>query len=135
MTGVCSELDEWKSSNDVAEIHNEPELPEIREPLTNEIHDQKTVFLENIDVLSAEHKFEEALEALDAEERNCAELKGSGNNSSDEVSSYKSGFLERKAVLEDQLIAVAEQPSVSFPELKKALDGLIKLGKGPVAHQ
>ncbi|KAJ1397144.1 Cullin repeat-like-containing domain superfamily [Sesbania bispinosa] len=133
MTGVCHELDEWNhSSDDVAEIQDEPEL---LEPLSNERNDPKTVFLENIDVLVAEHKFEEALEALDAEERNCAESKGSGNNSSDEVSSYKSAFLERKAVLEDQLIGIAEQPSVSFPELKKALNGLIKLGKGPVAHQ
>lgn len=136
MTGVCHELDEWnQSSNDVGETHDEPELPELLEPLPNERNDQKTLFLENIDVLLAEHKFKEALEALDAEERNSVELKGSGNNSSDEVSSYKSAFLERKAVLEDQLIGVAEQPSISFPELKKALNGLIKLGKGPIAHQ
>lgn len=133
MTGVCRELDEWnQSSNDVDEIEHEPEL---LEPLSNDRNDQKTLFFENIDVLLAEHKFEEALEALDAEERNSAELKGSGNTSSDEGSSYKSALMERKAVLEDQLIGIAEQPSVSFPELKKALDGLIKLGKGPVAHQ
>lgn len=43
--------------------------------------------------------------------------------------------MERKAVLEDRLIGIVEQPSVSFPELKKSLDGLIKLGKGPIAHQ
>lgn len=135
MTGVCHELDEWnQSSNDVSEIQHEPEISEL-EPLPNEINDKKTIFLENFDVLVAEHKFEEALEALDAEERNSAVLKGSGNNSSDEVSSYKSAFLERKAVLEDQLVGIAEQPSVSYPELKKALNGLIKLGKGPLAHQ
>ncbi|CAK8577373.1 unnamed protein product [Lathyrus sativus] len=133
MTGVCHELDKWnQSSKDVDEIQDEPEL---LEPLFNEGNDQKTLFLEKIDVLLAEHKFEEALEALDAEEKNFAELKVSGNNSSDEGSSYKSALMERKAVLEDQLIGIAEQPSVSFPELKKALDGLIKLGKGPVAHQ
>ena len=80
-------------------------------------------------------KFEEALEALDAEEINSAELKGSGNNSSDDVSLYKSSLLERKAMLEDQLVGIAEQPSVSFPELKTALNGLTKLGKGPLAHQ
>ncbi|GAU47292.1 hypothetical protein TSUD_94810 [Trifolium subterraneum] len=136
MTGVCHELDKWnQSSNDVDEIQHEPELPELLEPLSNGKNDQKTLLLENIDVLLAEHKFEEALEALDAVERNSEELKVSGNNSSDEGSSYKSAFMERKAVLEDQLIGIAEQPSVSFPELKKAIDGLIKLGKGPVAHQ
>ncbi|RDX62147.1 Exocyst complex component EXO84C [Mucuna pruriens] len=136
MTGVCRELEEWnQSSNDVAEIQHEPELPELLEPLPNERNDQKILFLENIDVLLAEHKFEEALEALDAEEKNSAELKGSGNNSSDDVSSYKSALLERKAMLEEQLVEITEQPSVSFPELKTALNGLIKLGKGPRAHQ
>lgn len=136
MTGVCRELEEWKqSSNDVAEIQHEPELPELLEPLPYDRNDQKTLFLENIDVLVAEHKFEEALEALDAEEKNSAELKGSGSNSSDDVSSYKSALLERKAMLEEQLIEITEQPSVSFPELKTALNGLIKLGKGPLAHQ
>lgn len=132
MTGVCHELDKWNQSSNDDEIQHEHEL---LEPLSNERSDQKTLFLENIDVLLAEHKFEEALEALDAEEKNSAELKVSGNNSSDEGSSYKSALIERKAVLEDQLVGIAEQPSVSFPELKKALDGLIKLGKGPVAHQ
>ncbi|XP_061354730.1 exocyst complex component EXO84C [Gastrolobium bilobum] len=135
MTGVCHELEEWNQlNNDDDEIQHEPELSELLEPLPNERTNQKTIFLENIDVLVAEHKFEEALEALDAEERNSAELKGSGNNSSDEFSSYKSAFLERKAVLEDQLVGIAEQPSISFPELKKALNGLIKLGKGAQAH-
>ncbi|QCD82867.1 Exocyst component Exo84 [Vigna unguiculata] len=135
MTGVCSELEEWnQSSNNVTEIQHEPELPELLEPLPNERDDQKILFLENIDVLVAEHKFEEALEALEAEEKNSGELKGSGNNSSDDVSSYKSALSERKAMLEHQLVEIAEQPSISFPELKKALNGLIKLGKGPRAH-
>ncbi|KAK7368284.1 hypothetical protein VNO80_10309 [Phaseolus coccineus] len=136
MTGVCSELEEWnQSSNDVTQVQHEPELPQFLEPLLNDRNDQKILFLENMDVLVAEHKFEEALEALDAEEKNYGELKGSGNNSSDDVSSYKSALSERKAMLEHQLVGIAEQPSISFPELKKALKGLIKLGKGPQAQQ
>ncbi|KAE9613658.1 hypothetical protein Lal_00016108 [Lupinus albus] len=135
MTGVCHELEEWNQSNkDVTEIELEPELSELLEPLSNEINDKKTIFLENIDVLVSEHKFEQALEALDAEERNYDVLKGTRNISSDELSSYEF-LLERKAVLEDQLAGIAEQPSVSYPELKKALNGLMKLGKGPRAHQ
>ncbi|CAL0313606.1 unnamed protein product [Lupinus luteus] len=136
MTSVCHELEEWNQSNKVVtEIEHEPEISELLEPLSNEMNDKKTIFLEDIDVLVAEHKFEEALEALDAEERNSDLLKCTGNNSSDEVSTYKSAFLERKAVLEDQLVGIAEQPSVCYPELKKALHGLMKLGKGPRAHQ
>ncbi|OIV93320.1 hypothetical protein TanjilG_23092 [Lupinus angustifolius] len=136
MTGVCQELEEWNKSNKVVtEIEHEPEISKLLEPLSNEINDKKAMFLEDIDVLVAEHKFEEALEALDAEERNSNVFKCTGNNSSDEVSTYKSAFLERKAVLEGQLVGIAEQPSVSYPELKKALHGLMKLGKGPRAHQ
>lgn len=135
MTGVCRELEDWnQSSNDVDQTQHEPEICELPEPLTNEGDDQKTIFLENIDVLLAEHKLEEALEALDAEERNSSELKGLGN-SSDEESSYKLAFLKRKEMLEDQLVAIAEQPSISLHELKKVLSALIKLGKGPLAHQ
>ncbi|KAI4296960.1 hypothetical protein L6164_036875 [Bauhinia variegata] len=136
MTGVCSELEDWnRSSTEVDEIQHEPEICELQDPLTNKINDQKTIFLENIDILLAEHKFEEAVEALDAEERNSAELRGSANASSDEGSIYKSAFLERKAKLEEQVVEITEQPSVSLSELKKALSGLIKLGKGPTAHQ
>jgi hypothetical protein len=91
--------------------------------------------LENIDVLLAEHKVEEAVEALEAEEKNCPELKGPGDTSSMELSSYRSAFLKRKSMLEDQLIEITEQPLVSILELKKALSALIKLGKGPLAHQ
>ncbi|KAJ0080997.1 hypothetical protein Patl1_11825 [Pistacia atlantica] len=100
-----------------------------------EIDDHKMIFLDKFDVLLAEHKVEEALEVLDAEERNYPELKGSAEASSAEASSFKTAFLKRKAVLEDQLVKITEQPSIGILELKKALSGLIKLGKGPLAHQ
>ncbi|KAI3856873.1 hypothetical protein MKX03_036179 [Papaver bracteatum] len=38
-------------------------------------------------------------------------------------------------MLEDQLIEIAEQPSLGVKELKLALSGLLKLGKGSSAHQ
>ncbi|XVF40044.1 hypothetical protein PTKIN_Ptkin01aG0080900 [Pterospermum kingtungense] len=135
MTGVCRELEEWNREN---ADNNDPvpnaEVDEVQNPLPNEMDNHKKTFLEKVDILLAEHKVEEALEALEAEERNYPELKGSGDSST-EVSSYKSSFLERKAMLEDQLSEIAEQPAVSANELKKALSGLIKLGKGPSAHQ
>ncbi|PPS18557.1 hypothetical protein GOBAR_AA02019 [Gossypium barbadense] len=108
MTGVCRELEEWNQEN--ADTNDPPLDPK------------------KIDVLLAEHKVEEALEALEAEERNFS------GDSSTESSSYKSSFLERKAMLEDQLTEIAELPAVSANELKKALSGLIKLGKGPSAQ-
>lgn len=132
MTGVCHQLEEWNQST--TEVQPDPEIGELQDPLPIETDDQKIV-LEKIDVLLAEHKVEEALEALDSEERNSPELKSSGDTSSTEGSSYRSAFLKRKAVLEGQLVEVTGQPFVSFPELKKALSGLIKIGKGPLAHQ
>ncbi|KAB1222127.1 Exocyst complex component EXO84C [Morella rubra] len=136
MTGVCHELEEWKqSSGDNYEAQQEPEISELQDPLPSEIDDKKIIFLERIDVLLAEHKFEEALEALDVEERDSSDLKGSGDSSVGEVSEYKSAFSKRKAMVEDQLVQIIEQPSVGVLEMKKALSGLIKLGKGPLAHQ
>ena len=38
-------------------------------------------------------------------------------------------------MLEGQLVDIIEQPFLCFSESKKALPGLIKLGKGPLAHQ
>ncbi|KAG2688090.1 hypothetical protein I3760_09G077700 [Carya illinoinensis] len=135
MTGVCRELEEWKQSNgENHEAQQDPDISELQDPLASEKDDEKIIFLEKVDVLLAEHKVEEALEALNAEEKNSSELKGSGDNSVGEVSEYKSAFLKRKAMLEDQLVQIIEQPSVGGREMKKALSDLIKLGKGPLAH-
>ncbi|XP_039125509.1 uncharacterized protein LOC120261625 [Dioscorea cayenensis subsp. rotundata] len=51
--------------------------------------------------IDREHKVEEALLAFDAEEKRCAELNDSGENSSDEISAYKADFLKRKCMLVD----------------------------------
>lgn len=135
MTGVCRELEDWKQSNvDNQETQEDPEIPELQESLPSEMDDKKIIFLDKIDILLAEHKVDEALEALDAEERNSLELNSLGDTSLAEVSEYKSSFLERKARLEEQLVQIVEQPSVSVLEMKKALSSLIKLGKGPSAH-
>ncbi|TYI77871.1 hypothetical protein E1A91_D06G171600v1 [Gossypium mustelinum] len=125
MTGVCRELEESNQENaDTNDTPLDPKVDDVQE----EMDDPKKKFLEKIDVLLAEHKVEEALEALEAEEKNFS------GDSSTQSSSYKSSFLERKAMLEDQLTEIAELPAVSANELKKALSGLIKLGKGPSAQ-
>ncbi|XP_015880504.2 exocyst complex component EXO84C [Ziziphus jujuba] len=135
MTGVCRELEEWnQTTGDTHQVQQDPDNNELQDPLLNEVDDHNS-FLENIDILLAEHKVEEALEALDAEERNSPELKISEDTSSTVGSSYKCAFLRRKAALEEQLVGIAEQPYISVVELKKALLSLIRLGKGPLAHQ
>lgn len=136
MTGVCLQLDEWKKS-DFKEGEGEKELqsPDHVDPLPDETEESKMIVLENIDILLAEHRVEEVVEAIIAEERISADLKGSSEALSAEANSYRSVFLERKAMVEEQLIQIAKQPLVSMVELKKALLGLVKIGKGPLAHQ
>ncbi|XP_030548811.1 exocyst complex component EXO84C isoform X2 [Rhodamnia argentea] len=136
VTGVCSELEDWNKScsvNDVAEEN--PLVCEEQDSTPSVLCNERMILLDNIDVLLAEHKVEEAMEALVAEERKTPELKGSADNLSEEAHSYRLAFLERKATVEDQLVELAEQPLVNIDERRKALSFLIKLGKGPSAHQ
>ncbi|KAJ6889190.1 LOW QUALITY PROTEIN: exocyst complex component EXO84C-like [Populus alba x Populus x berolinensis] len=135
MTGVCRELEEYNSANgDIGDSQQDLQVDELQSSLPSDTDIRKEIFLENIDVLLAELNVEEAIEALEAEEKYCLELKGPGDTSSMEAS-YRSVFLKRKSLLEDQLIGITEQPLVGILELKKALSALIKLGKGPLAHQ
>lgn len=125
MTGVCSKMGEWnrvdRQIDDVAEV---------LDPLTSEVDDTKMIVLENIDIYLAEHQVEEAVDAIVTEERNFPELKASA-----ESNSYRAAFLQRKAAVEAQLVEIASQPLINKMELKKALSGLIAIGKGSVAHQ
>ncbi|KAG8385124.1 hypothetical protein BUALT_Bualt03G0009100 [Buddleja alternifolia] len=136
MGGVSRELEEWsQAGGDDLEAKDTSPTREIDDIFSTEVEDQRMQFLEHVDVLLAEHKIEEAIDAIDAEERNHPELKGSGDNSIDECSSFRSALTKRKATLENQLIEISQQPSVGISELKKVLSGLLKLGKGPLAHQ
>lgn len=136
ISGVCRELDELNQDNgETRETEEDTQLFAFQEPFVNELEDKKMMVLENIDVLLAERKIEEAVEALNAEESNFPELNGSEEPSSTKISSYTPAFLQRKAMLEDQLVEISEQPSVGTSEIKKAVSCLLKLGKGPLAHQ
>lgn len=133
LSGVCHELQEGIK----ADGHEDPlesQSCKFEDLFGKETNDPKRIFLEKIDTFLAEHKVYDALEALDVEERNSPELRSAGDISSD-VSSYKSAVLRRKAMLEDQLVAIADQHSIGHAELKKALCGLLKLGKGPLGQQ
>ncbi|XP_016460553.1 exocyst complex component EXO84C [Nicotiana tabacum] len=136
MNGVCRELDEWsRASGDVQEANESLQSSDYGDTLMNAMEDENVLFLENIDVLLAEHKIEEAIEAIDAKERSHPELKSSGDTSSTEPSLFKSALSKRKKMLENQLVEITERPSIGIVELKKALSGLLKLGKGSLAHQ
>ncbi|CAI9782227.1 unnamed protein product [Fraxinus pennsylvanica] len=135
MGGVCRELEEWSQiSGDIQEVQDSLQTCEINDIVYTGVENQRMQFLDHIDVLLAEHKIEEAIEAIDAEERSYPELKVSGEVSAADAS-FKSALLESKTMLENQLIEISQQPSVGILELKMVLSGLLKLGKGPLAHQ
>nr|CAD1840656.1 unnamed protein product [Ananas comosus var. bracteatus] len=130
MSGVCRELEMWnKSNSDELAVQSE-----LDNHLNGDMEDPKVTFLETVDILLAEHKTEEALLVLDAEEKSSPELKDLGDDSTAAVSAFKAAFLKRKAMLVEQLVMICEQPSFCLPELKKALSGLTKLGKGSLSH-
>ncbi|PKA55306.1 hypothetical protein AXF42_Ash003943 [Apostasia shenzhenica] len=136
ISGVCRELETWnKCGNDDLDAEKGFQLSEIDELLNNGVEDSKAAFLETVDVLLAEHKVEEVLVALDAEEKKNPDLKESGDSSCATGSSYKEDFMRRKEMLKDLLVIICEQPSVHIAEVKKALLGLVKLGKISLAHQ
>lgn len=136
MTGVARELEEWTHVNDdIQEAEHGPQILGLDDTFSTVEVDQRMAFLENIDVLLAEHKMDEVIEAIDAEERSHPELKISADTSNSEPSFYRTALLERKLMLENQLVDRTEQPSIGIGELKKALSGLLKLGKVPLAHQ
>lgn len=136
VSGVSQELEDWRrAGGDVLEADDNSDTLEIENIFSSEVEDQRVQFLEHVDVLLAEHKIEEAIDAIDVEERNHPELKGTGEKAVDESTSFKSALLNWKAMLENQLIEISQQPLVGILELKKVLSGLLKLGKGPLAHQ
>ncbi|KAK9666438.1 hypothetical protein RND81_14G185000 [Saponaria officinalis] len=132
VNGVFRELEECIKAED-HEDESESQLADLEDLSSIDSEDKNRIFLEKIDILVAECKFQEAMEALELEERSSSELR-SGTDASLDASSYKSAFLKRKANLESQLVKFAEQPSLGDAELKQALHGLLKLGKGPLGH-
>ncbi|KAK8970195.1 hypothetical protein KSP40_PGU009553 [Platanthera guangdongensis] len=136
MSGVCRELEIWtECQGEDHDGENDLELSEIDELLNYKMEDPRVNFLETVDIFLAEHKIEEVLLLLDAEEKNNPELTSLAENPSNKSISHKEAFLERKEMLKDLLVSICEQPSVHVADLKKALSGLVKLGKITVAHQ
>ncbi|KAK8938827.1 hypothetical protein KSP39_PZI011704 [Platanthera zijinensis] len=136
MSGVCRELEIWtECQGEDHDGENDLELSEIDELLNYKMEDPRVKFLETVDIFLAEHKIEEVLLLLDAEEKNNPELTSLAENPSNESISHKEAFLERKEMLKDLLVSICEQPSVHVADLRKALSGLVKLGKITVAHQ
>lgn len=104
-----------------------------REP--TEMENQLTSFVDNLDVLLAEWKVNESLDALDEGERRAKEASGRQELSPTAFLFLQGAIKERRQKLADLLAHVASQASTSGVELRLAVKALKKLGDGPQAHR
>lgn len=91
-------------------------------------------FPDLLDVLLAERRVDEALDALDEGERVAAEAKQLKMLDQALLMSLQTSIVERRQRLADQLAEAACQPSTRGGELRAAISALKRLGDGPRAH-
>lgn len=103
------------------------------DPSLSELENHANNLCDILDVLLVEHKVDEALAILDAEEGSLIKYQKEGYSSSSEFLLYQSVVTESKARLAKQFSEIGEQPAVPGSELRKALSGLLRLGDGPGA--
>ncbi|KAJ6827642.1 exocyst complex component EXO84B-like [Iris pallida] len=91
-------------------------------------------FPDTLDVLLAERRVDEALDALDEAERIAADAKGNKKLRPDDIMSLQTAITNRRQRLADQLAEAACQSSTHGVELRAAASALKRLGDGHRAH-
>ncbi|OMO55013.1 Vacuolar protein sorting-associated protein 51 [Corchorus olitorius] len=91
-------------------------------------------YLDNIEVLLAEKRVEEAMAALDEGEQLAKENKSKHTLSPDTLLKLKNALTVLRQRLVDQLAEATCQPFTRGAELRKAILAIKKLGDGPRAH-
>ncbi|XP_024992230.1 exocyst complex component EXO84A-like [Cynara cardunculus var. scolymus] len=105
---------------------------EGREPSEKEVW--LSQYTENLHILLAERRVDEALVALDEGERVAKEEKSAGSMTALMLSSLQATIIDQRQKLADQLAVSACQPSSSGIELRSAVETIKQLGDGPRAH-
>ncbi|XP_077219648.1 exocyst complex component EXO84B-like [Tasmannia lanceolata] len=105
---------------------------EDREP--SEVEKWAVEFPDILDVLLAERRVDEALDALDEGENVAFEAKERKTLSPGALLSLQTAITEHRQKLADQLAEAACQPSTRGVELRAAVSALKRLGDGPRAH-
>ncbi|THG22808.1 hypothetical protein TEA_025653 [Camellia sinensis var. sinensis] len=105
---------------------------EDREP--SKIEKWLAQFLENLEVLLAERRVDEALATLDEGERIAKEANQQQTLTPSTLLSLKTIITEQRQRLADRLAEAACQPSTRSVELRSAVQALKQLGDGPRAH-
>ncbi|KAJ8756349.1 hypothetical protein K2173_025161 [Erythroxylum novogranatense] len=101
---------------------------------SSELEKWSVEFPDLLDVLLAERRVDEALEALDEGEHLVSDAKEKKLLNPDVLTSLETSIMERRKKLGDQLAEAACQPSTRGSELRAAISALKKLGDGPRAH-
>ncbi|CAN6573818.1 unnamed protein product [Malus baccata var. baccata] len=107
-------------------------ISEYRDP--TDLEKWLVEFPDLLDVLLAERRVDEALDALDEGERVAAEAKQLKTLDQALLMSLQTSIVERRQKLADQLAEAACQPSTRGGELRAAISALKRLGDGPRAH-
>ncbi|XP_047092836.1 exocyst complex component EXO84B-like [Lolium rigidum] len=100
----------------------------------SEVQNWYTDFPDRLDVLLAERRVDEALDALDEAEQIAADAKQKQTLSTAEILALKRAISDNRQKLSDQLAEAACQSSTCGIELRAAASALKRLGDGPRAH-
>ncbi|KAG2534481.1 hypothetical protein PVAP13_9NG066721 [Panicum virgatum] len=112
----------------------EQDISTVEDQEPSEIWKWYTDFPDMLDVLLAERRVDEALDALDEAEQIAADAKQKGTLSMADILALKRAISENRQKLADQLAEAACQSSTCGVELRAAASALKRLGDGPRAH-
>jgi len=112
----------------------EQDISSVEDQEPSEIWKWSTDFPDMLDVLLAERRVDEALDALDEAEQIAADAKKKGTLSTADILALKRAISENRQKLADQLAEAACQSSTCGVELRAAASALKRLGDGPRAH-
>ncbi|VFQ65546.1 unnamed protein product [Cuscuta campestris] len=111
---------------------NDTSNDKTREP--SDLERWLTEFPDNLDVLLAERRVDEALSSLEKGEQIACEAKEKTTLSPRVLLFLQTAITERRKKLADQLADIASQTSTRGTELRAAISALKRLGDGPRAH-
>ncbi|RCV40376.1 hypothetical protein SETIT_9G048100v2 [Setaria italica] len=112
----------------------EEDISTVEDQEPSEIWKWSTDFPDMLDVLLAERRVDEALDALDEAEQMAADAKQKGTLTTADILALKRAISENRQKLADQLAEAACQSSTCGVELRAAASALKRLGDGPRAH-
>lgn len=110
------------------------DISNIEDQEPSEIQKWSADFPDMLDVLLAERRVDEALDALDEAERVAADAKRTQTLTTAEISALRGAISDNRQKLADQLAEAACQSSTRGIELRAASSALKRLGDGPRAH-